>query len=175
MQAELIKSLVLGGNAVCADDEQEESPFLRQYHFFFMSLVLKMIKDEVWSISFVIVGRNFILTKNDVIFILFLRWPCEISSSMFHALCGRRVESNSNSSSFWRICACRRGCRHCEGVLWRLLASFVRKSPGLPGWQSGQCPQKNVEKKKFLECIRVVGKQLFPHAGLKLAQRHFSF
>lgn len=47
MQAELIKSLVLGGNAVCADDEQEESPFLRQYHFFFMSLVLKMIKDEV--------------------------------------------------------------------------------------------------------------------------------
>lgn len=160
---------------LCADDEQEESPFLTQYHFFFMSLVLKMIKDEVWSISFVIVGCNFILTKNDVIFILFLRWPCEISSSMFLALCGRRVERNSNSSSFWRICACRLGCRHCEGVLWRLLAAFVRKSPGLPGGQSGQCPQKNVEKKKLLECIRVVGKQRFPHAGLKLAQRHFSF
>lgn len=58
-------------------------------------------------------------------------------------------------------------------MLWRLLAALVGKNRGLPGGQSGQCPEKNVEKKKLLKCIGIVGKQQFAHAGLKLAQRHF--
>lgn len=58
---------------LCGDDEQEESPFLTHVVFFFISSVPKIIKDEVSSISFVAVGCNFILTKNDVIFIMFLQ------------------------------------------------------------------------------------------------------
>lgn len=56
------------------DVEQEESLFLTHVIvIFFTSSVPKIIKDEVLSISFVIVGCNFILTKNDVIFIMFLQ------------------------------------------------------------------------------------------------------
>lgn len=59
---------------LCVDDEQEESPFLTHVIVcFFISSVPKIIKDEVSSISFVVVGCNFILTKNDVIFIMFLQ------------------------------------------------------------------------------------------------------
>lgn len=85
---------------LCVDDEQEESPFLTHVVvFFFISSGPKIIKDAVSSISFVVVGCNFVLTKNDVIFIMFLQWPCEISS-MFLALCEGRVEWNSNSTLF---------------------------------------------------------------------------
>lgn len=51
---------------------------------------------------------------------------------------------------------CGLGHRHHKGISWRLLAAFVGKSPVLAGGQSGQSPQKNIEKKKL---VGIMGKQ----------------
>lgn len=105
---------------------------------------------------FVIVGFHFALTKNDVIFILFWWWPFEISSTICFLLF---VEAELNGIAiktlFWRICMCGLGHRHHKGISWRLLAAFVGTSPVLAWGQSGQSPQKNIEKNK----LEIMGKQ----------------